>query len=263
LIEDKPVFHAPAAATKLPDAAIRRDMSRLLFLSLFLFTCLSLRAAADEPDKLRAERVGWARLKTPTEYWLRHAEGDPSLARFIRDNTSLNIDPAWYVADVERLEEMCAYPLLFAQSIVVVDSSAGKAHLAEYVRRGGFLLIDACCNRGINPSPDLFLQNHIRRLSEILPEARVAALPSNHEIYRCFFKISGGPPHTYDQNVFDPERAKHGLYAIQIGHRTAGIITLSGLQCGWSRQAAPAGHDVLCMRMLVNIYIFAMLQGGA
>jgi hypothetical protein len=43
----------------------------------------------------------------------------------------------------------------------------------------------------------------------------------------------------------------------------AGVITLSGLQCGWSGQAAPPGHDVLCMRMMVNIYVFAMMQGGA
>ena len=85
---------------------------------------------------LRAEPVGWARLKTPTEFWKRHIDGDSNLTRFIRANTSLDIDPVWYVADVERLDEMCKYPLLFAQSIVVVDSAAGKANLAEYVRRG-------------------------------------------------------------------------------------------------------------------------------
>jgi hypothetical protein len=235
-------------------------IARLLFASIFC--CLSLRMSAGEQDQLRAERVGWARLKTPTEYWMRHANGDPNLTRFIRANTTLNIDPAWYVADVERLEEMCAYPLLFAQSIVVVDSATGKSHIAEYIRRGGFLLIDACCNQVINPSPDLFLQKHIKLISEILPEARVVPLPNTHELYRCFFHISSGPPHTYDRNVFDPNRAKHGLYAIQIGNRMAGIITLSGLQCGWSGQAAPAGHDVLCMRMMVNIYMYAMLQGG-
>jgi hypothetical protein len=212
---------------------------------------------------LRAEPVGWARLKTPTEFWKRHIDGDSNLTRFIRANTSLDIDPVWYVADVERLDEMCKYPLLFAQSIVVVDSAAGKVNLAEYVRRGGFLFIDACCNRIINPSADAFLKNHVERLREILPEARVVPLPNTHEIYRCFFRIEGGPPHTYDQNVFDAERQKHGLYAIEIGNRVAGIITLSGLQCGWSGQAAPPGHDVLCMRMMVNIYVFAMMQGGA
>jgi hypothetical protein len=235
------------------------------FLPLILLLCLVLRAPAQDPrdlSQMRAERVGWARLRTPSEYWLRHAEGDPLLARFIRDNTTLNIDPTWYVADVERLKEMCTYPLLFAQTIVPVESATGKANLAEYVRRGGFLVIDACCNQQINPDPDQFLADHIAYLQEILPEARVIALPNDHEIYSCFFQITGGPPHTYDRNIYDPRRAKHGLYAIQIGARTAGIITLSGLQCGWDRMAAPEGHDVLCMRMMVNIYIFAMLQGA-
>jgi hypothetical protein len=211
---------------------------------------------------VHAEPVGWARLETPTEFWKRHIDGDSNLTRFIRANTSLDIDPTWYVADVERLDEMCKYPLLFAQSIVVVESATGKANLAEYVRRGGFLFIDACCNRIINPSADAFLKNHIERLREILPEARVEPLPNTHEIYRCFFRIESGPPHTYDQNVFDAERHKHGLYAIRIGDRVAGVITLSGLQCGWSGQAAPPGHNVLCMRMMVNIYVFAMMQGG-
>jgi hypothetical protein len=45
-----------------------------------------------------------------------------------------------------------------------------------------------------------------------------------------------------------------------IGSRMAGLISLSGLQCGWDRMIAPPGHDVACMRMLVNIYIYAMLQ---
>jgi hypothetical protein len=75
-------------------------------------------------------------------------------------------------------------------------------------------------------------------------------------------QISGGPPHTYYGNRFDASRAKHGLYAVQIGNRTAGIISHSGLQCGSDRMVAPLGHDVLCMRLVVNIYIYAMLQGG-
>ena len=72
-------------------------------------------APGQTADELRGERVGWARLKTPSEYWRRHATGDPVLMRFMRENTSLNIDPTWYVADIEKLDEMCAYPLVFSQ----------------------------------------------------------------------------------------------------------------------------------------------------
>jgi hypothetical protein len=232
--------------------------------TVMLVALLFLHLPARGADvQLRGERVGWARLKTPSDYWRRHATGDPVLMRFLRENTSLNIDPTWYVADIQRLDELCAYPLLFSQGVGMVVDAQAKSNLAEYMRRGGFLLIDCCINRNITPSADVFLQDQVRLLSEILPEARVVALPPNHDVYRCYFQIPGGkPPHTYNENIYNPEFAKHGLYAIKIGSRVAGIISLSGLQCGWDGMIAPEDHDIACMKMLVNIYIYAMLQSN-
>jgi hypothetical protein len=238
-------------------------MKTLAALLLGLLVLGMRSATAGDLDQLRGERVGWARLKTADEHWFRHATGDPVLMQFLRANTSLNIDPTWYAANVERLDEMCGYPLLFSQGIHVVTSTTGQRNLAEYVRRGGFLLIDACINTDINPSPDAFLRNQIAALASILPEASVVALPSTHPIYRAYFEIPGGrPPHTFMNNVYMENWARHGLYGIMIGDRLAGLITVSGLQCGWDRMIAPPGHDIACMRMLVNIYIYAMLHGG-
>ncbi len=229
-------------------------------MAILLLECAAHGQTADE---LRGERVGWARLKTPSDYWRRHATGDPVLMRFIRENTSLNIDPTWYVADIDQLNELCAYPLVFSQGIDAVERMGSRANLAEYIRRGGFLLIDCCINVTITPDPDDFLQQQIRTLAATIPEARVVALPSTHDIYRCYFQIPGGkPPHTFNENVYDPAFAKHGLYGIQIGSRLVGIISLSGLQCGWDGMPAPPGNAVACMKMLVNIYVYAMLQGG-
>ena len=239
-----------------------KKTARLLFLALAALA-VSPSRAADGTDELRGERVGWARLKTPSEYWRRHATGDPVLMRFLRENTSLNIDPTWYVADIDRLDELCAYPLVFSQGIGMVDDPREKAHLGEYVRRGGFLLIDCCINVSITPSADAFLREQQRALAEILPEARLVALPPTHAVYGCYFQIPGGrPPHTFNRNVYDPEFAKHGLYGVMVGSRLTGIISLSGLQCGWDGMIAPPGHSLACMRMLVNIYVYAMLQGG-
>ena len=214
-------------------------------------------------DELRGERVGWARLRTPSEYWRRHATGDPVLMRFLRENTSLNIDPTWYVADITRLEEMCAYPLVFSQGIAMVSDPAARANLAEYIRRGGFLIIDCCINNAITPDADTYFQEETRAVALTLPEARIVALPPTHPIYQCYFRIPGGrPPHTFMMNVYDPAFAKYGLYGIMVGPRLTGIISLSGLQCGWDGMVAPPGHDAACMRMLVNIYVYAMMQGG-
>jgi hypothetical protein len=158
---------------------------------------------------------------------------------------------------------MIQYPLLFSQGIHMVDSETGRTSLAEYIRRGGFLLIDACCHRSITPNDDVFLRQQQTILKEIMTEARVVALPSNHPVYSCQFEIPDGkPPHTFYLNIYDEHKASFGLYGIQIGTRTAGIVSLSGLQCGWDTTIKPLGHEFLCMRMLVNIYIYAMMQGA-
>jgi hypothetical protein len=227
---------------------------------MLLVLLLAVRpSAAGDEESLRGEQVGWARLKTPGNEWRRHATGDPVLMRFLRAKTSLNIDPTWYVADVENLDEMCQYPLLFAQSIQKVADERGRANLAEYVRRGGFLLIDACINPNITPDPNQFFKVQTQVLQEILPEARIVALPNDHPIFHSFFHFPNGAPHTEDA----PAWSRLGFYGIEIGSRMVGLISFSGLQCGWDgmKRQTP-GHDVVCMRMLVNIYIYAMLQNG-
>jgi hypothetical protein len=238
--------------------------ARLALLPLLFLLCAPRLCSAQDSEALRPEAVGWARLKTPSHWWKRHSTGDPTLMRFLRENTTLNIDPTWYVADVENLQQMCAYPLLFSQGIHVLDTPTSKANLGEYMRRGGFLLIDSCINAEITPDPDEFLREQIAMLGEILPEATVVALPPTHDVYRCFFQIPDGrPPHTFSDNVYDPDWAKFGLFGVMIGDRMAGMISLSGLQCGWDRMIAPPGHDIECMKMMVNIYIWAMMQGPA
>ena len=238
----------------------RADFLKTLLAGMALFPAVE--AFGGPADRLRGDVVGWARLKTTSPYWRRHSNSDPELMRFIREQTTLNIDPKWYTAEVGDLPEMSKYPLLFSQSIQMVRDSAGQGNLTEYIRRSGFLLVDACCNRDVNPDFDAFLQQHINALAVILPEAKVQALPSTHDVFRCFFQIPDGrPPHTFFSNIYDPVKARHGLYGVMIGSRMAGLISLSGLQCGWDHMVAPAGNDVACMRMLANIYIYAMMQG--
>jgi hypothetical protein len=218
----------------------------------------STSAQQPSPDSLRAERVGWARLKTAGELWRRHADSDPLLMRFFREHTTLNIDPTWYSADAERLDEMCAYPLLFAQSLAPVQSATGVRNLGEYMRRGGFLIIDACINPQIRGNPDFFVARQKRALLESLPEVRFALLAHDHEIFRCFFFFPDGPPRT----AVEPEWDHGELIGVYLGSRMAAVITTSGLQCGWAGMRHTPGHSEMCMKMLVNIYLYAMTGGG-
>jgi len=230
----------------------------LWHLPLLAVVLFALGASAEDPNDLRGERVGWARLKTASPHWKGHAQTDPRLIRFFREETTLNIDPTWYEADVDDLKEMCSYPLLFAQNIQPVTDPNARHNLAEYVRRGGFLLIDACINPNLRGNPDTFISEQIRTLKICLPEAQVSLLPNDHEIFHCFFKFNAGPPHTEDHEGW----GDHGLYGIYIGSRLAGVISTSGLQCGWAGMKPVPGHDSRCMQMLVNIYVYAMLRAG-
>jgi len=220
-------------------------------------------------DQLRGDRVGWARLKTPSTQWRRHAGADPILTKFFRDETTLNIDPVWYVADAENLNELSRYPLLFSQGVGAITSQTGRNNIAEYIHRGGFVLVDACHDTRVTPDFDQFLRDQIAFYSVALPDAQIVTLPPTHDVYRCHFQIPDGkPPHTFMGNVYNANKARHGLYGVMLGSRLAGIISLCGWQCGWDHvtenpsQVAVGVEDVACMRMVVNIYIYAMMQGA-
>jgi hypothetical protein len=230
--------------------------------------CNGIRVRAEDYDRLRAENVGWARLKTSSPYWKRHAGADPTLTEFFRDETTLNIDPVWYAADVGNLDELCRYPFLFSQAVGVVNEPAGQRNVAEYIRRGGFVLVDACHDIHVTPDFDLFLSQQIQFYATALPEAQIVTLPPTHDVYRCLFQSPDGrPPHTFMGNIYDPEKARHGLYGVMLGSRMAGIISVCGWQCGWdhvTEHPSPSGYEVgvECMKMVVNIYVEAMMQAG-
>ena len=201
--------------------------------------------------------VRWARLKTPSLSWNRHADSDPRLLDFIRTNTSLNIDSHWYAARVDHLNDMILYPFLFSEGIHRVTDKTGLDNLREYLQRYGFLFIDSCINTDINPDPDMFLAAQIATFTALLPNVKIERLPNDHEIYNFYFKLPEGLPHTYMMNHYNEDWHKHGLYTVRDGARMVGMISLSGLQCGWAGMEPNRKHVVDCEKMMLNIYAYA------
>lgn len=218
-----------------------------------------LLAREDKPVPPRGGRVGWARIITSSTAWRRHAESDPHLTQFIRGQTSLNIDPTWYSADPATVEQLSSYPLLYTNNLTDVVDPTHQKNLQEYLRRGGFILVDACINPGITPDPDAFLVRHIALMKTLAPGAEVRELPTTHDIYRQYFTVADTPPHTFMNDVFDKRWSHHGLYGVFDGDRMVSLITLSGLQCSWSSHPDRV-HATDCMKMIVNIYVYAMTR---
>lgn len=229
----------------------------LTLLAAVCFALTSINAAASpEP---RGGHVGWARIVTPNTAWNRHAETDPVLTQFIRKQTSLNIDPTWYSADPASVDQLCNYPLIFTNNLTDIVNPAHWKNLQEYLRRGGFIFVDSCINTTITPDPDVFLERHIALIKTIAPGATVKELPANHDIYHQYFTMTETPPHTFMRNIYNKQWARHGLYGVFDGDRLISLISLSGLQCGWAGTYTRP-HAEECMKMVVNIYVYAMTR---
>ncbi|HRE79640.1 MAG TPA: DUF4159 domain-containing protein [Opitutaceae bacterium] len=198
--------------------------------------------------------ISWARLQTPDPYWNRHQESDASLIAFMADSLSTRAEPQLKSVQALRVEDLCEFPFLYSQTIASL-SNQESGNLIEYLRRGGFLFIDACRNRGINPKEDEFLDAQTAILRKGFPDLSVQALLTDHAIYTLFYKLEERPPSA------NKER-RYPLYALISQKHVIGIIGLNGFQCGWSRAAITlSDRNVLATasaQMATNIYLYAL-----
>lgn len=200
-------------------------------------------------------QVEWARLKTPSPSWNRHASSDHFLLSYIRRSTTLNIDPIWRAADVNHLDQMCVYPFLFSEGLGFVDT-AGRNNIREYINRGGFLFIDSCIAPNVNQREDEFIATQMAALHEIIPDLRAVPISPTDEIFRNCFEMNEGLPNTRIDDCADwpPE----GMTAIYSKNRLVSILSVSGLQCGWAGVIRNQQHSTSCMKMMINIYVYAI-----
>jgi hypothetical protein len=203
----------------------------------------------------RGGHVDWARLITPDRDWDIHGDHDPELANFIRTNTNLDIPSTSNSADPGNLDQLCRYPFIYAKNLKPVRNAAQLANIREYLRRGGFICIDAC-GYSSTTSPDLqayFLDNY-DIFKRMFPAVEVRQLRENHGVYNCYFKVR-------ESDIFTPDigwpvrEQYYGLYGVFVDHRMVAVISMYGLECGWpqSPQRIPG-----CMKLILNIYIYAM-----
>jgi hypothetical protein len=214
----------------------------------------------DAPPGLAGSgRFGWARLITSRVDWKRHARADLTLTDFIHRQTNLNIDSTWYAADPAKLEDLCLYPLVFVNDARPVSEPRSQSNLAEYLKRGGFMIVDAC--QGTEKEPTRFLREHLEFFRTLLPEATIRELPRDHALFSCYFDLKERPPHTWVYNAKVPKLSEEWLgmrfNAVFLGDRMVALISLSALQCGWDGFGPPGGATE-SMKAIVNIYVYAM-----
>lgn len=229
---------------------------------IFAAACLllsSLVHAAPDVEIFRGGKVEWTRLETSDPYWNRHSDGDGRLLRLLRDNTSLNIGNMWHSVRASDLDSLCAYPFVYAADVSVLSEQQGK-NLAEYLKRGGFLLVDCCINKAINKDPRAFLERQVALLTRYWPELRLVELESQHPVFSIYFRFENGPPMTRELGSWSMTE-NFPLWSLMDGDQIVGMISLSGLQCAWSGVGYGRGRDeqpIEAMKMATNIYLYAM-----
>jgi len=214
---------------------------------------------APPAEQFRGGKVEWTRLETSDQYWNRHSDGDGRLLRLLRANTSLNIDGIWHAARASDLDSLCAYPFVYAADVSVLSDREGR-NLAEYLKRGGFLFVDCCINKGINKDPREFLQRQITLLTRYWPELRLVELEAKHPVFSIYFQFENGPPMTRELGSWSMTET-FPLWSVMAGDQMVAMISLSGLQCAWAGVGVGRGRDeqpIEAMKMATNIYLYAM-----
>jgi Domain of unknown function (DUF4159) len=208
-------------------------------------------------EKLRGDRVGWARLVTPNKDWDVHADRDPALTEFVRANTSLDIQRSPDPANPAHLDDLCRHPFIYAKDLRWVSDAAQLANVAEYLRRGGFLCVDACATEAVNPDMEIYRRENSAIFQRIFPEAEIRKLPETHGLYNCYYKLSRADVYTPDMGN-QARCANYGLYGVFVGDRMVAVISMYGLECGWPQtpQRTPG-----CMKFILNMYMYAMTAG--
>lgn len=201
-------------------------------------------AASPQPGT----KVEWARLRTSAPGWDRHADADKRMLDYFRQHTGIDTGTTWH-AVLARLEELRNYPFVFADSLKPLTPTERK-NLGEYLRRGGFVLIDTCINASVTPDPELYLREQIDVLKAELPELQVQPMTSDHEVYRIHFKTRQFPPTGRPGSTIP-------LLALTLGDRTIGFLSASGIQCGRAGFGEPDAART-CTEMMTNIYLYAL-----
>lgn len=192
------------------------------------------------------------RLQTTGTYWNRHAGADLALTDFLKRSTVLKIEPVSHTVRALSVDDLIVYPFIYCDNVAHL-SPFEAANLAEYIRRGGFLCIDACQHVEINPSIPNFLHDQIAVLSAQFPGLRTEEFPPSHEIFSVYFKLPHGPPRRQTTGELHPN------YAVYDGERLIGVISLNDLQCGWSNSSGGV-YATECAEMMANIYVYAMTR---
>ncbi|MBI2620225.1 MAG: DUF4159 domain-containing protein [Ignavibacteriales bacterium] len=123
--------------------------------------------------------------------WYNDPSAEVNLLKFIRENTSIDVDPRYEFLDLSS-DQLFSAPFLFLTGHGnVVFSEYEVQRLREYLGRGGFLYID----------DDYGLDKAVRReMMKVFPDQQLVELPFSYGLFHCHYSFPNGVPKIHEHD---------------------------------------------------------------
>lgn len=131
-----------------------------------------------------------------------------------------------------------------------------RENFKKYIDNGGFIFVDDC-NHDID---GLFAKSFEKQMGAIFGPKSLKKLPSNHQIYSCFFKFEKGPPTTSQElNGWGDDIVHDYLKGIDVNGRTGLVYSNKDYGCEWDYDFRnKRWYSIDNTRFSVNIIMYAL-----
>lgn len=180
--------------------------------------------------------------------WYNDPSAEVNLLRYIRTNTSMNVDPAYEYVDLAT-DNLFLYPVIFMTghgTVAFTDSDVKR--LRSYLDNGGFLYID----------DDYGMDTSIRKeMKKVFPDQDFVELPFDHPIYHSHFQFPNGLPKIHEHDAKIPQ----GLGLFTDGKLSVYYTYETNPSDGWAD--AEVHHDPpdkreISLKLGTNILVYAL-----
>ena len=169
--------------------------------------------------------------------------------------TTLRVDPKERVVALAD-PRMLAAPMAYLAGHKLVEFNPDeRRNFEQYVRNGGFVLVDDC-NHDID---GLFAKSFEAEMATIFGSDALQKLPNDHPLYRSFFEFDGPPATAFELNGWGDDLVHDYLKGISIDGRLGVIYSNKDYGCELDydfRNKRWLAEDN--SRFLVNIVMYAL-----
>lgn len=181
-----------------------------------------------------------ARAAGPYDFWftrLKYNSGDWDVDQRMPNNvltslidyTNLRVDPKERIVALSDPAMLTAPFCYLAGHKLVEFDAAERRNFENYVKNGGFVMVDDC-NHDID---GLFAKSFEAEITRIFGAKALQKIPNTHPIYSSFFKFDGPPATGLELNGWGDDLVHDYLKGVTIDGRLGLLYSNKDYGCEW------------------------------